>query len=100
MRTLRPFSPAMPILVALLGLTACDPPCQRVCKKLVNCGLDTPRLSKEECELACQNQEALYDDWEDPELRQAFQDYKNCVMDETCGRIEEGECYDETLYAF
>ncbi len=87
-------------LSALLGLSACDPPCSRTCKKLVNCGLDTPRLSKEECELACEDQEALYDEWEDPQLRTSFREYKQCVMDKTCNAIEDGVCYDEDLYAF
>ncbi len=73
-----------------VGATACDPPCSRVCTKLVECGLDTPRLSKEECELACERQESLYDDWEDPDLRQAFKEYKQCAMDETCSSIEDG----------
>lgn len=85
---------------ALVGLSACDPPCSRTCKKLVNCGLETPRLSKEECELACIEQESLYDEWEDPELRTAFREYKQCVMDKTCNAIEDGACYDEELYAF
>jgi hypothetical protein len=91
------------ILISLalsVCVTACDPPCSRVCTKLVECGLDTPRLSKEECELACQNQEALYDEWEDPDLRESFREYKQCAIDKTCRAIEDGACYDEDLYAF
>lgn len=87
-------------LTLLAVLPACDPPCSRVCEKLVQCGFDTPRLSKEECEVACEQQEALYDQWEDPELRDAFSEYKQCAMDETCRAIEDGACYDEELYAF
>ena len=45
-------------LTLLAVLPACDPPCSRVCEKLVQCGFDTPRLSKEECEVACEQQEA------------------------------------------
>lgn len=81
--------------------TACDPSCQRTCRRLLECDtLYTARLSQEECEASCQDQEGLYDEWEDPDLQDRFRDYKVCVMDSTCNAIAEGECYDEELYAF
>lgn len=85
----------------LLG-AGCDPSCQRVCRKLVNeCDeVETPRLGQEDCEAWCTNQEALYDQWKDTELRADFSDYKQCVVQEECGAIAEGVCYDEDLYAF
>ncbi len=94
------------LLGALLVLcgqaAACDPSCQRVCRKLVSeCeGVETPRLGQEDCEAWCNNQESLYDEWNDTQLRADFSDYKQCVVGEECGAIEEGACYDEDLYAF
>ena len=99
----RPRGALLGALVALLSpLTACDPSCQRVCRKLVSeCeGVETPRLGQEDCEAWCNNQEALYDEWNDTQLRADFTDYKQCVVGEECGAIEEGACYDEDLYAF
>ena len=93
--------------LGLLGLvavaaTGCDPSCQRVCRKLVTeCdAVETPRLGPEDCEAWCNNQEALYDEWQDTELRADFTAYKQCVVGEECGAIADGVCYDEDLYAF
>ena len=91
------------ILVSFLGmLSACDPSCQRVCRKLVeDCDeVETPRLGPEDCEAQCNNQEALYQRWTDEQLQDRFEAYKVCVMSEECEDIADGVCYDDTLYAF
>lgn len=102
--TLRRSSLLPSLLVAALGLalTGCDPSCQRVCRKLVNeCDeVETPRQGPEDCEAWCNTQEALYDKWKDTDLRQDFTTYKQCVLAEECAAIDDGACYDETLFAF
>ena len=32
--------------------------------------------------------------------QEAFDDYKNCVSEKTCGEIVDGACYDEDIYAW
>ncbi len=88
-------------LLLLIGvLSGCEPSCEKTCKKLLDCDLDTPRASQDDCESACAIDEKLYEDWEDTQLREDFADYKRCVKDETCADIEAGVCYDDDLYAF
>ena len=88
-------------LIAGLGglLTACEPTCQRTCKKLVTCDeVESPRVAIEECEASCNLQEALYEEWDDTQLRDAFDDYKQCVTSSSCDELAGGTCYDEDLW--
>ena len=50
------------------------------------------------CRARCNRTEALYEDWDDEQLRNAFDDYKICVSDETCEDIAGGACYDPDLF--
>jgi len=91
-----------PIVAAGLLTTlaaGCEPTCQRTCKKLVDCDeIETPRVAVDECEDSCNRTEALYEDWDDEQLRTAFDDYKTCVSDESCQAIADGACYDPDLF--
>ena len=95
-------SPKRVLLGALLALAAgCEPTCKNTCEKLLACeGVETPRLSLNDCTDACEEQEALYIRWDDTQLQDAFADYKTCVKEEACAAIDDGVCYDEDLYAF
>ena len=89
--------------VLLLGVAACDPPCQRTCRKVLECGnLQTDRLALEACEQDCERQEQLYDDWEDEAKQDLFKDHKRCLLDATCDEIADGECFVgyEELFVF
>lgn len=96
----------LPLLLAggLLLLPACEPTCASTCDKLLACEdgtVDQPRVSDDECESACELQQALYeDDWENGQLREDFAELKRCVSDETCEAIADGACYDPDLYVF
>lgn len=88
------------LLVAplLVALTACDPSCERTCNKLLSCeGVETPRVSTEDCRLQCERQEQLYDTWDDQELKDAFREHKQCIVAEECSAIAGGTCTDELL---
>ncbi len=88
-------------LLSLVGVAGCEPSCEQTCEKLLACdGVESPRVSEQQCESACVDQEALYDSWEDEQLQQAFSDHKRCIDQEECGAIAEGVCYDERMYAF
>lgn len=91
------------LLAALGGLavvaSGCTPTCQRTCKKLVTCDeVESPRVAIDECEESCVLQEALYEEWDDVELRRDFDDYKSCVVGSSCEEVAAGECYDEDLW--
>lgn len=90
------------LLIATVGLlTGCEPSCEQTCEKLLACdGVDSPRVSEQQCEASCIDQEDLYNTWDDVELQKAFAAHKRCIDQEECGAIAEGVCYDERLYAF
>lgn len=82
----------------LIG-TGCSPTCQRTCTKLVTCDeVESDRVAVDECEESCVLQEALYQEWDDTQLQDAFVDYKRCVTGSTCEEVAAGECYDEDLW--
>jgi hypothetical protein len=87
--------------LTLLWAVGCTPPCQDVCRKILDCGtLESQRVAVEECELSCEVQAALYADWEDEAKEEAFDDHKRCLMQESCDDIAEGVCYDEDIFVF
>lgn len=91
------------LLAVLLPLTACPPPCRQVCRKvLFDCELDTERVALEECELACETQDALYELWEDERLQKLFDDHRRCVGRSSCEELADGACYEgfEDLFVF
>lgn len=82
-------------------LAACEPSCERVCKKIVACeAIDTPRQAVLDCQDSCELQQQLYEDWEDLQAREALADLKECVMDEECDAIADGVCYDADLFVW
>jgi len=89
-----------------LGLLAslssgCAPSCDRVCDKVIACGLDSPRTSQDACVEDCDRQAALYDEWWDDQVKvDAFKEHKRCVMDATCDELAAGACYDPLLFIF
>jgi hypothetical protein len=88
------------VLSALLAvlMSGCEPTCRETCRKLLDCDdVDTPRLSLEECESTCENEQDLYELWEDEGKRDAMGEMKRCIADEDCGAIADGVCYDPDL---
>jgi len=90
-------------LVGLLGLAACNPRCERTCRKLLDCGnLQSDRLAVEACEQDCLRQEDLYAEWGDDDKAELFKEHKRCLMQATCDEIADGECFVgyEELFVF
>lgn len=85
-------------LIVLIG--ACAPPCGQTCRKVLDCGLDSERVSFEECQLACEQQEALYASWENRELQAAFDDERRCIGQSSCEELADGACFNDELWAF
>jgi hypothetical protein len=90
---------ALALLAPLAALlSGCEPTCQATCNKLLECeDVDTPRLSLEECETSCRNEENLYEAWDDKGKREKLAEMKRCIGDEDCGDIADGVCYDPDL---
>ena len=86
------------ILVAYLAGMGCTPRCEENCVKVLDCGLDSTRVSYEECVLSCKLQESLYQTWKDQAKIDAFKAHKRCIGKSTCDEIEAGVCYDEDLF--
>ena len=86
--------------ICSLGLIAsCTTPCSSVCDKLLSCEeLSKGTVGDKECELDCAVQENSYED--DASLTEAFESYKECVMDKSCDEIAAGACHDSDLFAF
>ena len=85
------------------GLAGCNATCQQTCRQLiVECdGVSHEGTTQNDCEAQCEDQRTLYEDiWEDEDLEQRHDDYRNCVVDSTCEDIEDGVCYDEELFAY
>ncbi len=90
-----------PLLISVVGLQACHPSCKSVCKKLLECEeVETWRVSLDECEESCKREEALYESWEDYQVRDRFYDQLDCIVDEECQAVADGVCYDEELFLF
>lgn len=87
-------------LLLLLLHAGCAPPCGQVCRKVLDCELDSERVSFEECEAACRQQQALYLEWENRELQAAFDDHRSCVAQSSCEELADGTCFNEDLWAF
>lgn len=86
-------------MIFALLLWACSPTCEKTCKKLVSCGdIESPEMNQQECESACNAQVNLYEDQQDETKQNALDDFKSCVVEETCEDLVEGVCYDEEVY--
>ncbi|MCB9677070.1 MAG: hypothetical protein H6737_18275 [Alphaproteobacteria bacterium] len=66
--------------------------------KVLDCGLGSTRVARDECVLSCQQEQQLYADWEDETKIEAFKEHKRCLRDSTCEEIEQGVCYDPELF--
>jgi hypothetical protein len=80
--------------------SGCAPDCKRVCHKLIDCGLDSPRTAYDECLQSCESQQALLEDWADAEKLDAFDEQRRCLGRSSCDEIEAGTCYDPELFSF
>jgi hypothetical protein len=80
-------------------LVACTPPCEQTCNKLRSCDL-SPRANQFQCEEQCEGQAALYAGWDDEAKQQALEDLRSCVAGASCEELEQGVCYDETIWSF
>ena len=87
------------ILTPLLA-GGCVPRCERVCRKVLECGSSSERVAIEECTEACERQDALYEDWEDEDKLDAFDVHRRCLMDASCKQIDDGVCYDAEIFVF
>jgi hypothetical protein len=91
------------VLAVVLGAgVACTPTCEQTCRKLLRCELDdAPRVAYDECVVACESQDHLYEDaWQDEELEKAFDEHRRCIRDATCDEIADGACYDDALFFY
>ena len=89
----------MTVFLILFTLIGCGPSCEKVCDKLLACDeVETPLLSTEECNNSCRAQEQLDAEWDDIQKRDAFEDLKECIVDNECADVADGVCYDEDLY--
>ena len=96
---MRPSSVAL-LIAAALAAAGCVPTCTETCDKVLDCGIDTERMSLEECVDACTRQDALYEWWEDEAKLEAFDDHRRCVARSTSEEIADGECYEDALFVF
>ena len=78
--------------------TGCTPRCQETCTKVLDCGLESTRVARDECIFACREQQDLYAEWEDETKIEAFKEHKRCLRAATCDEIEAGVCYDPELF--
>lgn len=90
------------LLLSVVPLYGCTPPCGNVCRKVLDCGLDSERVSQQECETSCTQQSALYASWSDDALQDLYADHRRCLMRSSCEEIASGACYDgyEALFVF
>jgi hypothetical protein len=90
------------LVMALLPLAACAPPCGQVCRKVLACGIDSERVAQSECENSCNRQGQLYNDWDDEELIELFEEQRRCISRSSCDELAAGACYEgyEALYVF
>lgn len=96
---LRPLSVVVVVIVALAS--GCTPTCSEVCRKVRDCELDSPRTTQDECVTACEQQEALYDAWEDEDKLDAYHEERRCLGRSSCEEIADGVCYqDEEIWVF
>ncbi|MBW1877697.1 MAG: hypothetical protein JRJ84_04975 [Deltaproteobacteria bacterium] len=87
------------LAVLVLAGAGCAPSCDRVCHKVLDCDL-RPRLSQLECKESCLRQGGLYEEWEDDDKLEDFAAHRRCIMQATCDELEDGVCYDESLFVY
>lgn len=89
------------LLPFVLAATACHPTCKQVCKKLLGCEeVENARINQEECEDACDREEALYEDWDNSALLDAFYAQNKCIYHASCEEIAAGDCADDDLLLY
>lgn len=67
---------------------------------MLDCGLGSTRVARDECITACRTEEDLYARWEDDAKIEAFKEHKRCIRSSTCEEIAAGVCHDEDLAIF
>jgi hypothetical protein len=87
-------------LAAALALAGCTPDCERTCRKVLSCDIDSPRDAIDMCKASCETEDHLYDVWDDQEKTDAFHEERRCLVDSSCEDIAAGACYDDRLYPF
>lgn len=80
----------------------CAPPCGNLCRKVLDCGIDSERVAFDDCLASCTTQLELYRKWRDRELLDLFEDHRRCISRSSCEEIAAGECYEgyEALFVF
>lgn len=88
------------VLLGAILAGGCVPRCENVCRKLLDCGIDSERVSVEECTSSCVAQDDLYAFWDDDDKQQAFDDHRRCLKRSSCEEIRRGDCYDPEIFVF
>ncbi len=92
---------ALALTTLALAGAGCAPTCETTCRKVLSCGLDSPRTSQDACVEDCNRQRTLYKDWwGDLQKLDAFNEHRQCLMQMSCDEIADGACYDEELFIF
>jgi len=86
------------LFAAAVAVQGCTPRCQETCSKVLDCGLESTRVARDECIFACREQGNLYNTWEDQTKIDAFKAHKRCIGQSSCEEIEQGVCYDPELF--
>ena len=88
------------MLIGAVFAPGCTPRCQESCVKVLDCGLESTRVARDECVRSCQLVQDLYSRWEDEAKEEAFKEHKRCVREATCEELADGVCFDEDLFVF
>lgn len=87
--------------LVLLALGGCTPTCEETCRKLTDCGnLGTTGVTVTSCTDACELQEAQLAEWNDTQKLAALDEERRCLAESTCDEIEDGACYDPTIWSY
>ena len=81
----------------LAWAAGCTPTCREACAHLfADCGFEYPDGYDEvECTASCETQRERLQDQEGDDV---LADHLTCVSDASCAELEDGQCFDESLY--
>lgn len=79
------------------AMSGCTDTCSSACEQLLECGEEMASSSEATCQLDCAVQE---DAWSGTDLEEDFSDYLSCVSESSCTQLDDGICYNESLYSF
>ena len=86
------------ILLLIVAAAGCTPTCERTCTRLDSCSTGLQTATNIDCVETCVTLQQLHEETNDDDSREAFAAHRRCLVSSTCEEIDEGVCYDETLY--